>query len=144
MYGYKTAQDRLVILKIPKSAKCNVGRNNVKFEDTAKYRCSKAKVMAIMDWETGEYKSQAQSDSDNGFIYRLGKTVKTKYKKNSNTVCAKGIHFFTSEFGAWCYWKNVVIHDATHLRYAPDDDGNIPFYKRARRDYSEWVRKINK
>jgi len=104
--GYKTAGDCLVVLCIPKDAKTNVKRNNVTYMETAKFRCNKAKVLAIINWKTGKFKKKVKSNRSHKFRYKIGKTmVEPKYCINKNDVCAEGIHFFLSVLGAYALYS---------------------------------------
>ena len=61
---------------------------------TRKCRCSKAKVLEISTL-SGESKSEARSQHDEKFLYRVGEIVEVKdFDENRWNECSTGIHFF--------------------------------------------------
>ena len=95
--GYKKADGCLVELLIPEDAKRSSAT-------TKKCRCDKAKVLAIVDIETGEPKQIACSNYDSGFIYKVGETVSVDdFEEDRWSECASGIHFFINKYHAINY-----------------------------------------
>lgn len=98
--GYKAAFIRdkrvLVTLKITKDSK----RSNA---NGRKCRCSKAKVLSIVD-ECGNFYDKARSAYDVDFIYQVGETVEVEnFDDNRWEECAAGIHFFLTKDEALAY-----------------------------------------
>ena len=95
--GYKKADGCLVELLIPEDAKRSSAT-------TIKCRCDKAKVLAIVDINTGEPKHIACSNYDSGFIYKVGETVSVDdFEEDRWSECASGIHFFINKYHAINY-----------------------------------------
>ena len=95
--GYKKADGCLIELLIPEDAKRNSAT-------TIKCRCDKAKVLAIVDLETGEPKQIACSNYDSSFIYKVGETVSVDdFEEDRWSECASGIHFFINKYHAINY-----------------------------------------
>ena len=62
---------------------------------TRKCRCSKAKVLSITSLDGTRLYSEAYSDWDNTFIYRVGEIVEVKdFDTNRWDECSTGIHHF--------------------------------------------------
>ena len=95
--GYKKADGCLIELLIPKDAKRSSAT-------TIKCRCDKAKVLGIVDLETGEQKHIACSNYDGSFIYKVGETVSVEdFEEDRWSECASGIHFFINKYHAINY-----------------------------------------
>ena len=95
--GYKKADGCLVELLIPEDAKRSSAT-------TKKCRCDKAKVLAIVDIDTGEPKQIACSNYDSSFIYKVGETVSVDdFEEDRWSECASGIHFFINKYHAINY-----------------------------------------
>lgn len=95
--GYKKADGCLVELLIPEDAKRSSAT-------TVKCRCDKAKVLGIVDLETGEPKQIACSNYDSGFIYKVGEIVSVDdFEEDRWNECASGIHFFINKHHAINY-----------------------------------------
>lgn len=95
--GYKKADGCLIELLIPEDAKRSSAT-------TIKCRCDKAKVLAIVDINTGEPKQIACSNYDSGFIYKVGETVSVDdFEEDRWSECASGIHFFINKYHAINY-----------------------------------------
>lgn len=105
LVGYKKAwvdtsrtHSALVELDIPKTAIIVKGPCNM-------YRCNKAKVRSIIDLDATKEISQAVSNFDKTFIYKVGKNVASsgQIDKNNETCSGAGIHFFMSKEEALRY-----------------------------------------
>ena len=88
--GFKKARDNLiVVLEIPEDAKrlSATGR---------KCRCDKARVLEIQNLDgTKSDKTEAVSQHDKDFIYRVGEIVSVPdFCEDRWNECSKGIHFF--------------------------------------------------
>ena len=88
--GFKKARDNLiVVLEIPEDAKrlSATGR---------KCRCDKARVLEIQNlYGTKSDKTEAVSQHDKDFIYRVGEIVSVPdFCEDRWNECSKGIHFF--------------------------------------------------
>ena len=88
--GFKKARDNLiVVLEIPDDAKrlSATGR---------KCRCDKARVLEIQNLDgTKSDKTEAVSQHDKDFIYRVGEIVSVPdFCEDRWNECSKGIHFF--------------------------------------------------
>ena len=120
---YKIADECLITLEIPLDAKTNESRV-VRHKKTAKYRCNKAFVLLILDLKNGNYCKSIPSDYDSHFIYKVGEFVEENdYDEDNFEVCAPGIHYFLTVFGAF-------IYSQLHMR---TDDGFKPGKKLKRR-----------
>ena len=83
----KCKNDKLVKLLIPEDAKRSSAT-------TRKCRCSKAKVLKIIDAKGNEIKS-AESTYCKDFFYHVGETVEVPdFDTNRWNECSTGIHFF--------------------------------------------------
>ena len=106
MLRYKACQKSIVTLKLLNGSKTNEKRNKVSDSNYAKFRCNKAKVIAITDVETGKNIDTDKSVYNSDFKYIIGKIVKdNKFDKNVNKVCSEGIHYFKAKKAAlsWFY-----------------------------------------
>ena len=93
----KCYANRLVKLYIYKDSKRSSATTN-------KCRTNKAKVLSIVDIDTGEKCKDAFSSYDNSFIYRVGETVTVEdFDENRFNECAPGIHFFIDKEAAINY-----------------------------------------
>ena len=93
----KCLENRLVKLFVFKDSKRSSATTN-------KCRTDKAKVLSIMDIDTGEYLKDARSCFDSSFIYRVGEIVKVNdFDENRFNECAPGIHFFIDKEAAIDY-----------------------------------------
>lgn len=89
--GYKWANDCLVKLEICEDALRSSSTSR-------KCRCSKAKVLEIVDGYTGEQREYARSDWDSNFVYEVGKISEVKnFDTDRWNECAPGIHFFITK-----------------------------------------------
>ena len=87
--GYKKADSKIVVLKIPVDAKRSSST-------TLKCRCNKATVLRIenLDGSPADENS-VKSDYDSTFVYTVGKTVEVKdFDEDRWNECSSGIHFF--------------------------------------------------
>jgi hypothetical protein len=90
--GWKKCRNgRLVMLGIPVSAKRSHGAER-------KCRCSKAKVLLILDSD-GNETNEAVSQLDSTFIYHKGKIVEplNGFDENRWNTCGAGIHFYLTK-----------------------------------------------
>ena len=96
--GYKSAQDKIIMLEICADAKRSSATSR-------KCRCSKAKVSSITNMDGSESESvEVASDYDKDFIYRVGETVEVPdFDENRWNECAAGIHFFITRDEAVMY-----------------------------------------
>ena len=95
--GYKRANGCLVELLILDDAKRSSAT-------TSKCRCDKAKVLDIIDINTGESMEKARSDYDPNFIYEVGEIVSVdNFDDNRWNECGTGIHFFMNRNNALNY-----------------------------------------
>ncbi len=114
MLGYKIASNNntrvLVTLQIPKDARTNIQRKDIKNKKYAKYRCNKATVISIVDQEGNKYKSANTSFyNKKKLTYIVGKKViEPKYNIDVETVCGEGIHFFLDKEVAILYFIDDI------------------------------------
>ena len=89
--AYKKASGYIVELEIPEDAKRLSAT-------TSKCRCSKAKVLRILDFDrTIADVTEVRSSYDRNFIYKVGEIVSVdNFDEDRWNECAKGIHFFIS------------------------------------------------
>ena len=87
--GWKKANGFIVKLEITEDALRSSATSR-------KCRCSKAKVLAIENYDGSESHCPAvQSSYDSTFLYEVGKMVEVKdFDTNRWNECAPGIHFF--------------------------------------------------
>ena len=89
--GYKKANDKIVKLLILEDSKRSSATNR-------KCRCDKAKVLSIESADGKEKFTEAESDYDSNFIYRVGEIVKVdNFCEDRWEECAAGIHFFITK-----------------------------------------------
>ena len=97
--GYKKCRNDLIVeLEIPEDAyRCSA--------TSKKCRCSKAKVLSIMNLDGSESTSDvAVSKYNSSFVYRIGETVEvTDFDQNRWNECSTGIHFFMNREDAVKY-----------------------------------------
>lgn len=116
IWGYKTANNYLITLVIPKGALTNLRRRDVTYSKTAKFRCNRATVMSIQNWITGEYVTEINSNHRSLFKYKIGQEVfENDFDMDKSQVCAEGIHFFLTPLGAYTYWYIDLKPDKFHL-----------------------------
>lgn len=118
--GWKYADGKIVELEI-------LGINNedrwgVCDPDRAKFRCSAAKVLSIVDRENGKpYKCAVSSGKYGNRIrtrYNVGQMVyPDMYTLNSDCVCGHGIHYFKTRDAAVRYPSSWVISDCGCMTY---------------------------
>jgi len=103
--GYKKAQNNvLVILEIPYDAKHNIDRKNIIDKQYAKYRCSHAKVIDIIDLNNNTSIDKAYSLHYPIFIYELGQElICDNFDTNLEKLCSRRIHFFLDKDRAILY-----------------------------------------
>lgn len=95
--GYKKAKNCLIELLILDNSKRSSAT-------TLKCRCDKAKVLEIINIETGENINSVSSDYDKNFIYTVGEIVKVdNFDNNRWNECTTGIHFFVNKANAINY-----------------------------------------
>ena len=95
--GYKKAKNCLIELLILDNSKRSSAT-------TLKCRCDKAKVLEIINIETGENINSVSSDYDKNFIYTVGEIVKVDNFDNDRwNECTTGIHFFVNKANAINY-----------------------------------------
>lgn len=95
--GYKKADDKIVKLLITEDSKRSSAT-------TRKCRCSKAKVLSITNIENTEEFSEATSDFNNNFTYKVGEIVEVKdFDDDRWNECSTGIHFFITRDEAVIY-----------------------------------------
>ena len=84
----KCKSDRIVKLKIPEYARRSSASRR-------KCRCDKAEVIEITSIDGKEKYTEAVSDRDAGFVYKVGEMVSVNdFCENRWEECAAGIHFF--------------------------------------------------
>ena len=84
----KCKSDRIVKLKIPEYARRSSASRR-------KCRCDKAQVIEITSIDGKEKYTEAVSDRDAGFVYKVGEMVSVDdFCENRWEECAAGIHFF--------------------------------------------------
>ena len=89
--GYKKANDKIVKLLILEDSKRSSATSR-------KCRCDKAKVLSIESEDGKEKFTEAESDHDSNFIYRVGEIVKVdNFCEDRWEECAAGIHFFITK-----------------------------------------------
>lgn len=95
--GYKWAENCLVKLEICEDALRSSSTSR-------KCRCSKAKVLEIVDGYTGEQRKRARSDWNSNFVYEVDKILEVKnFDTDRWNECAPGIHFFITKEEALKY-----------------------------------------
>ena len=95
--GYKIASNYLIELEITDDALRSSAT-------TRKCRCSKAKVLSIIDLANGTSINSIKSEYDKNFIYTVGEIVEVKDFNSDRWVeCTSGIHFFITEEEAISY-----------------------------------------
>ena len=83
----KCKSDRIVKLKIPEDARRSSASRR-------KCRCDKAEVIEITSIDGKEKYTEAVSDRDAGFVYKVGEMVSVNdFCENRWEECAAGIHF---------------------------------------------------
>ena len=86
--GYKKADAKIVKLLILEDSKRSSATSR-------KCRCDKAKVLSIESADGKEKFTEAESDFDGSFIYRVGEIVKAdNFCEDRWEECAEGIYFF--------------------------------------------------
>lgn len=87
--GWKKCRyDRIVKLEIPEDAKRSSASGR-------KCRCDKAEVLEITSIDGKEKYTEAASDRDVDFVYKVGEMVSVDdFCENRWEECAAGIHFF--------------------------------------------------
>ena len=95
--GYKKADAKIVKLLILEDSKRSSATSR-------KCRCDKAKVLSIESEDGKEKFTEAESDFDCNFIYRVGEIVKVdNFCEDRWEECAAGIHFFITRQEAISY-----------------------------------------
>jgi hypothetical protein len=87
--AFKKCRDKLIVkLEIPEDARrCSAA--------SRKCRCDKAKVVSITDLDGNVVNTEAYSEHDPSFVYRVGEMVSVdNFDENRWNECAPGIHFF--------------------------------------------------
>lgn len=114
MIGYKIAKNNsirvVVTLEIPADAQTNMGRSSVAVRETAKYRASKAKVLAIEDASGTPYTTATSFSFDKkSLTYIVGEVIEEPtYNPDPEQVCAEGIHYFLTRRVAELYGLGKV------------------------------------
>ncbi len=113
MLRYKACLESIVTLELLKDTMTNEKRKDVVNDKYAKFRCNMAKVISIVNVETGKNMKKDKSIRIGSFTYVLGEIVKTDFNANLNFVCAGGIHYFKTEEAAlsWFYRQNENFPD---------------------------------
>ena len=94
----KCKSNRIVKLKIPEDAR----RSSASWR---KCRCDKAEVLEITSIDGKEKYTEAVSDRDADFVYKVGEMVSVDdFCENRWEECAAGIHFFMNRKEAVDYW----------------------------------------
>ena len=94
----KCKSDRIVKLKIPENARRSSASQR-------KCRCDKAEVIEITSIDGKEKYTEAVSDRDADFIYKVGEMVSVDdFCENRWEECTAGIHFFMNRKEAVDYW----------------------------------------
>ena len=94
----KCKSDRIVKLKIPEDARRSSASRR-------KCRCDKAEVIEITSIDGKEKYTEAVSDRDADFVYKVGEMVSVDdFCENRWEECAAGIHFFMNRKEAVDYW----------------------------------------
>ena len=95
--GFKKSGDLIVELEITADALRSSAT-------TRKCRASKANVLSITDIEGNDAGTEAASDHDKGFVYRVGETVEVKdFDPDRWSECSTGIHHFITREEAVMY-----------------------------------------
>jgi len=108
--GWKRAEgyrhDDVIVVRLIKlgiTGKTNEGRMvRICNRDYAKFRCSEAKVLEIVDWQ-GKEKTEAWSTYSGmpPVHYVVGKTVVPHgWNTDLDVICGGGIHYFTTKKAA--------------------------------------------
>jgi len=108
MLRYKACKDSIVTLELLEDTITNEKRGNVINDKYAKFRCDRARVIDIVNVETGKNIKKDISIHDASFEYRVGKVATTDFDEDLDQVCAYGIHYFKTEGAAlsWFYCQH--------------------------------------
>jgi len=126
--GYKKARNNiLVTLQIPYDAKHNIDRKNISDKQYAKYRCSHAKVIDIIDLDNNTSIDKANSLHDSKFSYTLGQDVICDtFDTNLENVCSEGIHFFLDKDRATFHGINLDYFQGEYKEWY--DNGQLKIH----------------
>lgn len=120
---YKSAQNCLIVMQLCHDTKSNLQRKVIG-ENFAKYRCNKARVLSIIDKDTGNEVDSVKSNWDNSFIYEKNKIIhEPSYDMNHDVICTDGIHFFQQEKAALFFNKRPPPTNYTGSYNQWDDNG---------------------
>ena len=109
---YKACKNSIVMLEPLVDTIDNEKRNGVADPIHAKFRCDRAKVISIINVETGEEMDQDKSIYDENFIYKKNEIVSCGYfDLKINIICGTGIHYFKTHEAAlsWFYCQGNSI-----------------------------------
>lgn len=96
--GWKVVDNCLIKLLIPEDARRSSANNT-------KCRCDKAKVLSIINLETGKSCEEVLNSHYNLTIYKVGNIVlPDRFNEDKNKECAEGIHFFINKQDAINYY----------------------------------------
>jgi len=145
MKGFKKLRDNL-IAELEILGENNEQRKGAIVKETAKYRCSKAKVLSITDIKGKSYE-KGYSIYDSNFLYEVGKVIQTKYDPDIEEVCSEGIHYFKikkcaltyetmvpGDFtGKWELWyDNGLLRSETYFKNGIYDISHTEWYENGR------------
>lgn len=109
----------IVVLQLLDDSKNNEMRNGIIDSNLAKFRCNKARVIDIYDYNTEHKYNQAIS------MYKYKKIIYTRdnivecddYDENINKIYAPGIHYFKTVIGALLFIHNEhYVHNNGKLK----------------------------
>jgi antitoxin component YwqK of YwqJK toxin-antitoxin module len=91
-------------LELLPDSKTNESRKGVLNPYYAKFRCDKARVVDIVNFNNGITLDKDTSFYSCYFVYRKGEIVSTYYDLNLDNVCSCGIHYFKTRDAAISFW----------------------------------------
>jgi antitoxin component YwqK of YwqJK toxin-antitoxin module len=112
--------------------------------DYAKFRCDKARVVDIVNFNNGISLDKDSSFYDHNFVYRKGEIVSADYNPQINKVCSTGIHYFKTQDAAINWWyrqKNKYPMDGVYIDwYESGRKCSEQNYNQGQRDglWTEW------
>ena len=119
--GYKKAQDGFIV-KLLIGGENNENREDVVSKDTAKMRCSEAKVLEIYHMNNRHITlPKVYSLYSRKFVYKVGKKIVIQnYDRNTDAICTTGIHYFLTEDPARCWnlqCHHIPNYTGTHMMW---------------------------
>ena len=134
---YKACRNSIVTLE-PLEGINNEKRDSVVDPLHAKFRCDKARVISIINVNTGEEMDQDRSIRDENFIYKKGEIVLCdNFDPDIDMVCGGGIHYFKRKEAAlsWFYQNNNTFPNGKCVVWHENGNKQLEgFYKNGKTD----------